>query len=340
MKQLGDGQMPLVTVVIPALDEQKDIGGCLAAIAQQHYDLSQLEVLLVDAVSTDDTVPEAKRAAHDLGLTLVLCENSARRTSAGLNVGLAAARGDYVVRVDARSRIGPGYVAACVDTLRNRPEVGVVGGAQVTMPRSDQLRARAIARACNNRWLMGLARYRRGARSGATDTVWMGAFRTADLRAIGGWDVTTGINEDYELNERFRRDARLVWFDASLQSGYLPRADLRRVARQFVGYGRGKADGWARGRRPAVRHVALVVAPPVLVAGGAVAAAAFGPIPVVVTGLIAVLAIDLTGGAGVATPTERVAALAVNAVVGASWWWGVVSGWAVGFARHQPQQSG
>ena len=339
MRLLSESRVPLVSVMVPALDEQKDIGGCLAAIAQQQYDLTRLEVVLVDALSTDETVGEAKNAARDLGLSLVLCENPARCTSAGLNVGLAVARGDYVVRVDARSRIGPRYVTACVDTLRNRPDVGVVGGAQVTIPRGDRLKARAIARASNNRWLMGLARYRRGARSGATDTVWMGAFRTAELRAIGGWDANTGINEDYELNERFRRDGKLVWFDASLQSGYLPRSDLRRIARQFVGYGRGKADGWARGRRPAARHVALVLAPPALVAGGAVAVVTFGPIPVVVAGVVAVLAIDLTGGAGVAAPTERIAALAVNALVGASWWWGVVSGWAGRSAHRRSRRS-
>ncbi|MDP8988208.1 MAG: glycosyltransferase, partial [Actinomycetota bacterium] len=270
---------------------------------------------------------------------VVIAQNPARRTSAGLNIGLGHARGDYVARVDARSRIPTTYVRQCLQRLAHQPEIGVVGGMQVAQARTGGAVEAGIARALRNRWTTGLSRYRRGSSSGPSDTVWMGFFRTEELRARQGWDAAVALNEDYELNHRYRLDGRVVWFDASLRSGYLPRRTLAELARQHFRFGRVKGMSWARGQRPAPRQLLLVVAP---LAGAIVLRsllARSGPWSAVAVPA-SLLALDrLQGDDDEATPLIRLAASAATATIGLSWWSGVAAG-AAGELAHVRHRHG
>jgi cellulose synthase/poly-beta-1,6-N-acetylglucosamine synthase-like glycosyltransferase len=317
---------PFVSVVVPALNEATDIEGCLRAIAAQEWPLDQLEVVIADALSDDGTVRVATDVARQLGLELVVCENPARRTSAGLNVALAKCAGNFVVRVDARSRIRPQHLPTAVEVLDARPEVGVVGGGQHAHPRSARLIDRAIARALENRYTTGLARYRRAQFAGAADTVWMGAFRRADLDELGGWNEAVALNEDWDLNQRYRDRGFVVWFDPRLDADYLPRQSYGRLARQYFRFGRVKGTWWMRGRRPAPRQIGLLAIPPVGVAAAAVLASYVGVVPVVVGGVALAFAIDAIGGKAPAGPAVRAGAITATVVSCGSWWAGVVAG--------------
>ena len=331
---------PHVSVIVPVLNEEVDIAGCLAAIAAQTFPPERIEVLLVDGGSRDATVETARAAAEHHGLTLRALANPLQLQSAGLNVGLAAASGEIVVRIDARSIVGSNHIARCVDVLGERPDVGAVGGAQIARERSTRLVDRAIARALNNRYAMGFARYRRRAASGATDTVWMGAFRAGDLRAIGGWDDTVAKNEDFELNERLRKHGFVVWFDAEMTAHYLPRTSIAAIAQQYLDYGSIKGAMWATKWRPNARQVALLAAP-VLGVGGTVLCTYFvGWLPVVCGTVLGAGLVDAIGNRGApASVGVRGAAIAVNGLVGGSWWLGVMRGWGRRPRRSRPVPS-
>jgi succinoglycan biosynthesis protein ExoA len=266
---------PLVTVLIPAKDEAAWIGQCLESIARQDYPLHMIEVVVVvDASSADDTDVIAKGFLDEHGFARTeVVRSPGGGTPGNLNAGLALARGEVLCRVDARSRIPGHYVWSCVDVLSSRRDVVVTGGAQVAIPSRDDHIGVGIARALNNRFAMGWSRYRRSAASGAADTVYLGAFRTDQLRGAGGWSTRFPTNQDFELNRRLSRDG-LVWFDATVRVEYLPRTSRSELYRQYVRFGRWKVRYWrATGDRPRPRQIALLVAIPVA-AGGAIAAIA------------------------------------------------------------------
>lgn len=332
----GQGERPLVTVIVPARDEEADIAGCVDAVAAQDHGADRIQLVVVDADSADRTVAEVRRAAarHPFA-EVVIDRNPRRRTSVGLNIGLRHARGRYVARIDARSRIPTHYVSTCVAVIAD-PRVGVVGGAQVAQPRSERAVDRGIARALRNRWATGLSRYRRATTSGPSDTVWMGFFRTDELRALGGWAEAVALNEDYELNSRYRHRGRIVWFAAELRSGYLPRPSLTLLGRQYFFFGRVKGLWWARGDRPVPRQVALVAAP---VAGATVAWQAWrrlGPGSLLVLPA-ALLGLDAAGGDGPADLRSHLSSAAAIAVLSGAWWIGVLAGAAgeMAHVRHQ-----
>jgi len=262
---------PLVTVLIPARDEAPHLAACIASVIEQDYPLQAIEVIVVvDGSSRDDTQRVAKDLLVRRGFAHVrVLTNPNGGTPSNLNAGLLHAAGDIVCRVDARSRIPRDYVRRCVTVLTTRPEVAVVGGSQVAIePRGDAV-GTGIARALNNRWGMGWSRYRRDAASGPADTVYLGAFRTRDLRCVGGWDPAMTTNQDFDLNRRLARHG-VIWFEAGLPVAYVPRASLGDLYRQYVRFGRWKVRYWRHSNdAPQPRQVALLAGVPLAVGGTA-----------------------------------------------------------------------
>jgi succinoglycan biosynthesis protein ExoA len=220
-----------VSVIVPARGAAGLVADCLAAVLPQ---LAADDELIVAA--GDEATAAAARTVSDARVRVV--ENPAGTTPAALNVAIAAARHPVIMRVDAQARIPAGYRDRVVALLAGTGAANV-GGRQVA--RGGEGRSVAIAAAMNARLGHGGASYRSGARGGPVDTVYLGAFRADVLQAVGGYDERFTTNQDAELNERIRRAGGTVWLDPELAVTYLPRTSLRALARQFHGYGRGRA---------------------------------------------------------------------------------------------------
>src|SRR5690606_597341 len=86
---------PLVSVVIPMLDEVDHIDACLDGFAAQTYPLTHLELLVVDGGSTDGSRERVeKRMAEQPWLRII--DTPARRASAAFNRGAESASGQVV----------------------------------------------------------------------------------------------------------------------------------------------------------------------------------------------------------------------------------------------------
>jgi glycosyltransferase involved in cell wall biosynthesis len=289
-----------------------------------------MEIVLVDGGSTDSTVAIAERNLREGDIGWRIITNPSGTTPSNLNAGLEAANGSVLCRVDARSVVPPHYVRACREVLDERRDVVVVGGAQVALARDRSAVQTGIARALNNRYVTGGSRYRSGRRSGPSDTVYLGAFRTEDLRRVGGWDDDLLTNQDFDLNRRLGRYG-IVWFDDRLQVAYLPRESLGALLQQYHRFGRWKVRYWRlRDDGPRPRQWLL------LTAGAAVPAV--GLVAVIprrgrgrrvrragVVGALLLMALERSGCSGPeAGRGGRVVATAAMAVVAGGWLSGIV----------------
>jgi glycosyltransferase involved in cell wall biosynthesis len=101
-----------VSVVIPAFNAEPWIGETLESVARQTYDVSTLEVIVVDDHSTDRTVDIATAVLKSRlpgGRIVRLPRNAG--VSAARNIGWQQAKGDWIQFLDADDLIAPEKVA-------------------------------------------------------------------------------------------------------------------------------------------------------------------------------------------------------------------------------------
>lgn len=226
-------ETPVVSVVVPVLNEAGQLQAVLANMAAQELD-EPVEFLLVDGGSHDGTRDLiAEHAAADPRFRLL--DNPARRTPQALNVGLAAARGEFVARMDAHAFYPPGYLASGVERLR-RDDVAWASGPCVLHPAGTW--GSAIAVALRSPLGVGGAGFRvlRDTET-EVDTGFAGVLRASTLRALGGWDEDWPVNQDAELAARVRAaNGRIVCLPEMLAS-VVPRDSPAALARQYWRYG-------------------------------------------------------------------------------------------------------
>ena len=253
----------LVSVVVPARNEERTLRECLASILGQSE--SRLQVIVVDGGSSDRTLSIVdEMAAADRRLETI--RFGVASIPGALNAGLRRATGRWLVRVDAHSTISPDYVRRAVAHLETG-RWGGVGGRKDAVASTPA--GRAIAAALGSRFGVGNSVYHHGRRSQVVDHVPFGAYPTGSLRLLGGWDERLTANEDFELDRRIRSSRGPLLFDPDLRIAWRCRESIGALFRQYVRYGRGKADVAVlhpRSVRP--RHLA----PPALVLALGVAA--------------------------------------------------------------------
>jgi glycosyltransferase involved in cell wall biosynthesis len=194
------GARPLVSVVIPSYNRAQYIAETIESVLAQTY--PNIEVIVIDDGSTDDTAKVVERFAHQI--RYVIQENSER--GASRNHGLRLATGEYIAFLDSDDLWLPRMAEQCVDYLEARPDVGVVyADAMQIDDRGNELRVLRV----------------RGPSGQVTDSllertfIFMAAHlvRTSAVREIGGFceDRQLSGSEDWEMWVRLSLRTRFAY---------------------------------------------------------------------------------------------------------------------------------
>lgn len=187
---------PFVTVVIPAHNEEKLIGECIRSIFETQWPRDQLEILVVDHQSTDATASVAASSG-----ARVLSGRQDMKIGAVRNVGLNAAKGEFVAFVDADCTVPKTWIRSAIDILRSGTQIGAVGGGPALSPKVAT-------------WVEHcLGPSRSGPRFVRhTNTLVTYSFiaPTNLLRDLGGFDETLISGEDDDMSNRIRRTERTL----------------------------------------------------------------------------------------------------------------------------------
>ena len=106
----SDSTVIRLSVVIPCKNEVATIGQVLRDLADQSLP-ETFEVIVADGLSNDGTRNVLARfSTVDLPYHLRVVDNPAGTIPAGLNAAVAAANGEYIVRVDGHCRLSYGYL--------------------------------------------------------------------------------------------------------------------------------------------------------------------------------------------------------------------------------------
>lgn len=257
----------LVSVVMPVLNEADSVESAVRSVlAQTHADL---EVLVVDGRSDDATLEVVEALVAEDRRVRVL-DNPRRTIAEGLNVGLQAARGALVARVDAHATVNDEYLELALSHLAADPGLAAVGGRRTGVAASAS--GRAIALALSSPFGVGDSINHFATQVQETDHASFGVYRTAVAREVGGWDVGLIANEDVDFDFRVAARGHRILYEPEMVIRWHVRESVRELGRQYRRYGRGKGSMVRKNGMAAMR--ARHLAPPLLVGALSVAGVA------------------------------------------------------------------
>lgn len=222
--------MSTVSIICPILNEERFIERCIQSVLQQDIPVNEWELLLVDGGSTDRTreriLPYTEQHPN-----IRLLSNPHRTAPYAMNIGIRAAKGEYICRIDAHSSYAKNYVSTLRRYMTTLPDAANVGAVCRTEARDDSHKAKAIAAVLSHRFGVGGSAFRTGIQTVTeTDTVPFGFYRRETFDQIGLYDERLTRNQDIELNKRLSQHGGKIYLVPDTYCTYYARSTYQELA--------------------------------------------------------------------------------------------------------------
>lgn len=229
----------LISLCMIAYNEQDALDGLFRDIALQDYPHSQIEVVFVDSMSTDNThqkMEEFKNTDYGFeSVSIIECEKVNQAHS--WNAALMHARGDVIIRVDAHARIPRNFVSRNVYNI-NQGE-NVVGGGRPNITSDVSSWKLTLLAAEDSLFGSSVASYRRPAtQKEYLDSLFHAAYRREVIEKVGGFNEDLGRTEDNEFHYRIRQAGYKMCCCPDIISYQHSRNNLKDMIRQKYSNGR------------------------------------------------------------------------------------------------------
>ncbi len=226
---------PVVSIIAPCRNEARFIENTLNSVLRGDYPADRMELLVVDGMSRDGTREiVSEMAKQDSRIRLL--DNPKKIVPSAMNIGIKAARGEYIARIDCHSTFASDYISKCIEVSR-RTGAENVGGYWVTLPGADTDVARAIAAATSCGFGVGNAMFRLTGPERDVDTVPFGTYRKVLFDKIGLYNEGLVRNQDIELNSRIRKAGGRIIISPEIKLNYYNRATYRGLRQQSFNNG-------------------------------------------------------------------------------------------------------
>jgi len=186
---------PIVSVIIPIYNEEKDIRHCLDSVLNQSY--ANFEVIAVDDGSTDGSIDAIRK------YPITLIKQSHRGPGSARNNGAKKAKGKILVFVDADQILEKQYIIKLITPILDNKAVGTVNGKEI-VSNLDNVWSRCWNISQNMPLSPDSSR-----NEIFKEFDWFRAILKEDFLSVGGFDENTGYSDD-RLGKKLGLTAYLV----------------------------------------------------------------------------------------------------------------------------------
>lgn len=228
----------LVSLCVIAFNEQHTIKKLFEDIRRQDYPHSEMEIVLVDDLSTDDTKAVMQSfAKEENGFDSVIVADSPKNLQAAAwNSAIMAANGDVIIRVDAHASIPENFVSANVKNIKEGEYV--CGGGRPNRAEQETPWQMTLLAAEESLFGSSVAKYRRQQEQKQyISSIFHGAYRAEVFAKVGGFNEDLGRTEDNELHYRIRKAGYRICSCPDIVSYQNVRATFAKMLRQKYGNG-------------------------------------------------------------------------------------------------------
>ncbi|ELY47641.1 glycosyltransferase [Natronorubrum sulfidifaciens] len=195
---------PSLSVLVPAYNEAGYVSRAITSLLEAEYPTEQIEIIVIDDGSTDETAAEAR--SFDSDLVRVVTKANGGKYSA-LNYGLLFAEGEIIATVDADSIVAPDALTRIVAPFADDPDLGAVAS-NVTIWNRDSL----LTRCQQLEYTIGVNIYRRMLDHFGIVLIvpgCLGAYRRDALEGVFAYDPET-LTEDFDVTMKVLRSGYRV----------------------------------------------------------------------------------------------------------------------------------
>ena len=218
--------LSFVSVIVPCRNEEKYIGKCLDSIISQDYPKENLEILVVDGDSEDETKNIVKNYSQKFPF-IKLLENQKKIIPVALNIGLAQAKGENIFIMEAHASYEKDYISKCLKYLKEY-QADNVGGIIKTMHGENTTIAKAIAFVLSHPFGVGSSYFRKGSKKVRwVDTVFGGCYKKEVFKKIGTYNENLVRSQDMEFNLRLRKAGGKILLVPEIVVFYYSQSNLR-----------------------------------------------------------------------------------------------------------------
>lgn len=235
MMDSTENSRKIVSVVIPIYNEENYIENCILSLIRQDYPRENMEWILVDGASIDRTKEIIKNFMDRFKGLIKLYNNPNKTVPYAMNIGIKAAAGKYIIRLDAHSEYAENYISKCVYYLETT-DADNVGGVAET--RSSGPKGKAVSLMLSSKFGVGSSKFRTNGKSSYVDTVPFGAFHKEVFEKYGLYDVRLTRNEDNEMNYRIRKNGGKIYMAQDIKFVYYCRDSIKGIANMAVQNGK------------------------------------------------------------------------------------------------------
>lgn len=221
-----------VSVICPIYNEEKYITKCIDSIIEQDYPKEDLEILFVDGMSTDRTREIV--ANYQANYPFVhLLDNPNKIVPYAMNIGIKAASGEIIIRLDGHALYPNDYFSQIVEWHKKLPDAWNVGGVCDTKVVNSTPDSEAIAMVMSDKFGVGNSTFRTGTDADyiKVDTVPFGAYKAFVFDKIGLYNEQLVRCQDIELNKRIAHAGGSIYMVPSIHCTYIPRDNYKAFAR-------------------------------------------------------------------------------------------------------------
>lgn len=215
-------------MIVPVLNERQCIERTVRSLVSQHAPQLDLEFLLIDGGSRDGSREILERFAR-FDKRIRVMHNAKRKTPVAFNLGVRAARGEYVCILGAHAEYPVDYIQTCYDELVSHHAVGC-SGRVLTRPADHTASARLVACCLAHRFASSSGSVRTQ-NAGCVDTIAFPIFRKSALLEVGGYDEFLERNQDNDMNHRLRARGHRLYLTDKVAASYWARPTIPALLR-------------------------------------------------------------------------------------------------------------
>ncbi len=220
-----------VSIIITARNEEKYLPMLFEDILNQTFQLQNIEVVLMDSNSTDNTrlvMEEFKKNNETLSVQIVTNERQIQ--AAGFNEGVKHATGDVVLKIDAHSRIPADFVQKNVDEIL--AGAYVCGGNRPTVVDSADDFSKTLHIVEESALGSSIANYRKSDVKRKVNSIFHGMYRKEVFDKVGLADERLLRTEDTEFHYRVRKAGYDIIFNPEIESYQYIRPTFTKMIQQ------------------------------------------------------------------------------------------------------------